>query len=158
MENQNVRLVVVFIIGVIVGVIAYAVVDNARDERNNAVADTFSATSSASVIQGDNGLTVKNQTAGNQVKIEQVIFSKPGWVAIHDEVNGQPGRILGAQLFDMGKTSGTVDLLRNTVAGMSYLAVLHTDDGNYKNFNHLTDTILMGENQMPIMIKFNTQP
>ncbi|MBA3550979.1 hypothetical protein H0W32_02105, partial [Patescibacteria group bacterium] len=49
-----------------------------------------------------------------------------------------------------------VDLLRNTENGKSYFAVLHTDDGNYKNFNAQTDIILKNVKGEMIMVKFTT--
>ncbi len=154
-NNQNVRLAISFIVGIIVGVAAYAIVDSNR-ETTRAPRESLTSTTTTSVIEGDNGVIVQDQSAGNKVDVAQVVLKTPGWVAIHDDVNGQPGRILGAKLFDSGKLNGNVELLRNTENGKSYFAVLHTDDGNYKSFNAQTDTILKNAQGEMIMVKFTT--
>jgi hypothetical protein len=156
MQDQNVRIAASFIIGLLVGVGGYWLIAS----QNNHVSPELTmneedGTSSEVVtIQGDNGVLVNNQVPGSSVLINQVLLKGPGWVAIHDDVNGQPGRILGARLFDAGSANGIVQLLRNTVNGKSYFAVIHTDDGNYKNFTPKTDKVLTGSNGEIIMTKF----
>lgn len=157
-ENLNIRLAATFLAGVIVGVGSFAIINSARDAKENVAAlSTINATTTAAFIEGSNGVIVPTNTAGKTVALDQVVLSKPGWVAIHDDVNGTPGRILGAKLFDSGKSNGYVELLRATVPGTSYFAVLHNDDGNYKNFNVKTDTILKNESGAIIMTKFTTE-
>ncbi|MES2436978.1 MAG: hypothetical protein V4519_03110 [Patescibacteria group bacterium] len=157
MDNQNVRLAISFIAGLIVGFGGYWLVAQQqgdiidRTEQSNTTAST-----TALVMQGDNGVAVSNQAAGKTVKIDNVVLKNPGWVAIHDNNNGVPGRILGAQVFDFGKSSGTVELLRATVASTSYIAVLHNDDGNYKNFNLRTDLPLKDNAGAMVMTTFTT--
>ncbi|MDQ3076593.1 MAG: hypothetical protein M3Q63_00850 [bacterium] len=155
-NNQNVRLAISFIVGAIVGVALYAIIDANRTDTTSTLSSNITATTTTPVIEGDNGVLVNDQSAGNKVEVTQVVFKTPGWVAIHDDVNGQPGKILGAKLFDSGKMAGSVDLLRSTENGKSYFAVLHTDDGNYKNFNAQTDTILKDAKGQMIMVKFTT--
>jgi hypothetical protein len=159
MENQNVRLAISFIAGLVVGLAGYWLIDRRQGDiidQTALKANNNTASTTALVMQGDNGLSVQNQSAGRTVMVDQIVLKNPGWVAIHDNVNGQPGRILGAQLFDSGKSSGSVELLRATMNGISYIAVLHNDDGNYKNFNPKTDTPLMNSTGAMIMATFTT--
>jgi len=105
-----------------------------------------------------NFVSVKDQNSGVTVALEQVQLEKLGWVVIHDEDNGAPGRILGAQLFDAGSwTDGTVDLLRGTLSGKMYYAMLHSDNGDHA-FDPKSDTPILGEDGKSVMAKFSTMP
>jgi hypothetical protein len=161
-QNQNVRMAFCFIAGLIVGVGVYGLATRDRPKmpilaNNTATTTSEIATSSATItIGGDNGLAVSNQNAGSSVVIAQVVLAEPSWIAIHDSVYGEPGRILGAQYFKAGKTSGTITLLRKTVPGTTYLAVVHKDRGVLRNFNSATDEILKDGSGSMVMISFTT--
>ena len=102
-----------------------------------------------------NFISVKNQAAGLKVVLEKAAFETAGWVVIHEEDNSAPGRILGAQLFDAGTwADGTVDLLRGTLAGQSYYAVLHSENGD-RAFDPKTDTPILGADGTPVLSKFS---
>jgi hypothetical protein len=157
LENQNVRLGITFVIGLIVGfgghwLWANRVTSTPNDEIM-LMDDTASTTQALTSTNAS--VTVEKQEAGNKVFIKNVTLAAPGWVAIHDMVNGQPGKILGAKLFDKGSNEGFVDLLRITIPGKSYFAVLHGDDGDYKNFVPSADLPLM-TNGIAIMSEFTT--
>lgn len=157
LENQNVRLVIVFIIGLLVGLGVYWTWDNRYAAPSDVNEEQNETTDEEISLTGPNAVAVEDlQEAGNKVVIAKAKFASPGWVAVHDDVGGVPGRILGAKLFDRGEVSGEVELLRNTVPGTSYLIVLHSDDGDYKNFSAKTDTILTNEDGDMVMIRFTT--
>src|SRR5665213_2814017 len=125
MENQNVRIAVSFVIGILVGVGGYWLVAHrtpmmAGDDSLVSTSGQMGTSTSAAMIIGDNGVIVADQTPGYTVTVAQVVLQSAGWVAIADDVNGLPGKILGAKYFDAGKGSGIVPLLRATVAGHSY--------------------------------------
>jgi hypothetical protein len=89
---------------------------------------------SGAVLTGGNALTVNDQPAGTMVQVASVTLTETGWVAIHEDKEGQPGKIIGAQRFRVAAdrtltTSGTVTLLEPTVSGKSYHAMLHGDAG-----------------------------
>lgn len=86
---------------------------------------------SLSLGTGINTVSADSQPAGNTVSVA-VKLEKETWVAVHEEAAGKPGRILGAQLFTAGTHFGKVDLLRGTVVGGKYYAMLHADDGDRK--------------------------
>lgn len=102
---------------------------------------------------GINALEVDDQKSGSTVVVKSVKLENPGWVAIHDDIDGVPGNILGAAWFPKGENSGTVELLRNTEKEKTYLAVLHNDDGD-KKFDHKIDVPLMDASNKVIMVKF----
>ncbi len=76
------------------------------------------------------GLSVNDQPAGGSAVVSGLNVTSPLWVAVYDNRNGVPGWILGAKRFLPGDKTGVVALLRNTVAGDTYYAVIHGDDGN----------------------------
>ncbi len=155
MQNQNVRLAVSFLIGLIVGIGGYKLWADGRSVTNDQVNNDNASSTPMLVMSGSNGLAVGVQAAGDIVTVSQVILQAPSWVAIHDDVNGTPGRILGAKLFDVGTSTGSVKLLRNTEEGKSYIAVIHADDGNYKNFSAATDKPLLDADGKMTTVKFD---
>ena len=76
-------------------------------------------------------VSADDQAAGSTVSVS-VNASKPVWVVVHEDSEGAPGSILGAQLFATGSHEGVVDLLRGTEIGQEYYVMLHSDDGDRK--------------------------
>lgn len=72
------------------------------------------------------------QIAGNSVVIAKATVSVPTWIVIYENNNGAPGNALGAGLFFPENQGGTVELLRGTSAGKSYLATEQIDNGDRK--------------------------
>jgi len=147
MENNSIftmKVIATFIIGVIIGYAgtrlfierpAAKTTENITAEKNK---DKLSDTASG---LGQNIILVHDQKAGINVEIESVNLKNTGWVVINESVNGVPGNILGAQLFDSGSNSGIVELLRGTEEGKIYYAIIRQDDGD-RAFD-LTKDILM---------------
>jgi hypothetical protein len=146
-KNRNVQIVIVCIAIIIIG---FCIKWLANPKSNATIDDK----QQAAVMP--NSVAVSNQPAGAMVKLDKVVLVQPGWVAIHDNNNGTPGKILGAALFDKGTHTGSVELLRATAPGKSYFAVIHSDDGDYKDFNFMTDTPLKDQSGKTIMIEFKT--
>lgn len=112
---------------------------------------------SAPVLAGNGGdsITVLDQAAGNAVRVENIEFENAGWVAVHEDRNGGLGNILGAAWFPRGTSSGTVELLRDTLPGQAYYAVLYTDNGN-KVFETGVDAQIVTASGNPVMSTFIT--
>ncbi|MEX0918869.1 MAG: hypothetical protein WDZ85_02780 [Candidatus Paceibacterota bacterium] len=95
-------------------------------------------------------VAVADQGPGDSVYIETATLPAPGWIAIYDDLTGQPGSNLGARFFDTGEYEGvTVSLLANTVAPGTYYAILHEDDGKIVEtsfgrhpFDHTLDPVV----------------
>ena len=104
-------------------------------------------------LMGSNAIEVDDQKIGSTVSIKSVKFERAGWVAIHDDLDGTPGNILGAAWFPSGENSGAVELLRNTENGKTYFAMLHNDDGD-KKFDNKIDVPLTDASSTIIMVKF----
>ncbi len=116
--------------------------------------DTPSTSTATSVSASAVDLEVNNQLSGNHVNITSVTFpSMGGWVVIHEVSEGELGNALGAQYFSEGSWSGTVSLLRNTVVGNTYAAVLYGDNGD-RQFTLTTDKPLTDVGTSQVIMKF----
>jgi hypothetical protein len=94
-----------------------------------------------------NLLTVASpQKAGLEVAVSNVNVSEPTWVVVYESRQGKPGNVLGASLFFAGGTSGTIELLRGTVAGQSYFVTERTDNGDHK-FSLANDQLVLTDGQ-----------
>ncbi len=81
---------------------------------------------------GSSGIVVADQKTGAEVKIGNVVLAKQGYVVIHADENGKPGKILGVSaLLNAGETRDVTVKLR-VEPGVSYWAMLHSDNGNKK--------------------------
>lgn len=100
-------------------------------------------------------IVVGVQAAGGKVNITSATLGKESWIVVHEEKNAVPANILGAQLFPAGTTSGAVELLRNTVTGQIYYAMVHNDDGDRK-FDFTKDFPLRDTEGKIITAKFST--
>jgi hypothetical protein len=92
------------------------------------------------------------QTAGASVTVSNIIVSNPTWVVVYEDNNGKPGNALGAALFISGRTNGTVDLLRNTIAGETYLVTEAQDSGNH--MFSLQDAPVLDQNGNQVWVEF----
>lgn len=101
-------------------------------------------------------LEARNQPPGDSVLIDAVILVQNGWVVIHEDRDGSPGNILGARRLGEGLHTGEqVALLRGTVGGLTYYAMLHNEDGDGV-FDHSKDLPLRNESNEIIMAQFET--
>lgn len=82
-----------------------------------------SAMASSTVSSAGDSLTVVSQPAGTSVKVLSITLTQRSWVAIRSS----GGTILGAGLVQAGMHSYVeVPLLRTTIPGQTYTAVLYT--------------------------------
>ncbi len=90
-------------------------------------------TTSVPALGSNPGLTIMSpQAAGNSVAVGKAIVSVPTWIVIYEDNNGAPGNALGAALFFPEGQTGTVELLRATMPGKTYLAAKQVDNGDHK--------------------------
>jgi hypothetical protein len=100
-------------------------------------------------------LIINSQAAGKTVTVSKAVVSQPTWVVVYETLNGQPSRALGAALFFPGAQTGSVQLLRATTAGKTYLATLQTDNGNRKFELHQDPMVIDGGK--PVWVTFQAQ-
>jgi hypothetical protein len=99
------------------------------------------------------------QTAGFDVAVSRVVVSQPTWVVVYEDHAGVPGNALGAELFlpqsGNAAQSGTVELLRGTLPGLTYLAGEALDDGD-KVFSLESDKPVRDAQGNPVLVEFTT--
>ncbi len=88
----------------------------------------------------NDSLKVLDQEAGDSVLISEMSLTDNRWVVIHEDMNGEPGNILGARLFTKENTTGEVQLLRGTGEGKLYHAILYIVAERERNQDRLFDT------------------
>jgi len=153
--------------GVIIAVIAFILGFGAAwlwiTKSPAGVKDSINGSENA-MINGDDSLNkqvfgdtvaVTDQMAGLTVMVDLVSLNSPAWVAIHEDNNGEPGNILGAQLFSAGSHEGSVELLRGMLSGQTYYAMIHIENGDHA-FDPKIDVPLIGETGQPIWTSFRT--
>lgn len=105
-------------------------------------------------LLGGNAIAVNDQPPGMRVEVSLVSLAADGWVVVHEDLNGKPGRILGAQRFNAGQNqTGAADLLRGIEEGRVYYAMLHADDGD-RQFDHQKDLPLRDPQGNAILMRF----
>ncbi|HVM73600.1 MAG TPA: hypothetical protein VMU13_01835 [Candidatus Paceibacterota bacterium] len=95
---------------------------------------------------------LSNQSAGDSVAIGSMSVTRKSWIAIKDS----KGSILGAAIFDVGATTGSVPLLRATIPGGQYEAVIYIDDGDHI-FDLHKDMLVIAADGSPVSTAFNTK-
>lgn len=171
MKDQNMRLASVFVLGVLVGVGGFWL----REHRTGTIEDlqvstkeNFASTTDLNIatspivetegsvlVTSSPHIQMADQNPGKLVVVAQAVLDAPAWVVIRDSVNGKPGNVLGARLFDKGKNSGLIQLLRATEVGKQYIAVLHAYSGVKKPFDVKSDLPLKNQNGDSVMAAFS---
>ncbi len=108
-----------------------------------------------SPLTGDNNsLSIASQAAGKSVVVDALSLIKPGFVTIHEiDAQGKPGKIIGTSKLITAGAKTDLIVAANTVAGKTYIAMLHIDDGNGK-FDITKDKEATDANGRPVEIKF----
>lgn len=104
----------------------------------NGSTTTGGSTATATTTASGETLAVSNQAGGSTVSVGNMNLTRESWVAVRDSKS-----ILGAARFNAGTASGTVKLLRPTVAGQTYQVVVYVDDGD-KKFDFKVDALVSG--------------
>lgn len=101
----------------------------------------------------DNSIAVSSQGETNLLFTSMVELEAPGYVVVHEDSNGQPGRILGVSgIIGPGMVHGApVSLSRSTTAGEKIYAMLHKDNGD-RTFSLADDQPVQSNQGGPIMM------
>jgi len=156
--SNSTKYISMIVLGVIAGVIiawGYSALRSPQ-EASTADTNTSSDTSTALISASGLGLTIASpQIAGNSVAVAKAAVSAPTWIVVYENNAGQPGNALGAALFFPENQGGTVELLRGTTAGKSYLATEQVDNGDRK-FS-LKDDQFLSEDGVPQWVTFEVK-
>jgi hypothetical protein len=165
----------IFVVGLVVGVLlGWGVIGGRSGGETTSTATTTENTAQsantppgASAIGSNGSLTAGSlmetndvvvnspQGAGSSIAVSKVNVTKPTWVAVYDNNAGVPGNALGATLFLStavgGQTSGTIELLRPTVSGKTYLVGQQLDNGDY-TFSRTSDSAVLDADGKPVLM------
>ena len=98
-------------------------------------------------------VTIMDQPAGATAVIADISLTKPSWVVIRDT----KGWALGAAWFSESQKSATVSLLRNTIVGQTYEAVIYVDNGDKKFELHGEDMLVTSSQGAPVSSTFTAK-
>jgi len=127
------------------------------DDTTNVDSETESAEEVVEqVTVTGSSVAVSEQNFGLEVALDSVVLDRTSWVVVFEDLNGQPGNILGAQLYDVGEISnGAVTLTRGTVPDSLYYVKLHGDDGD-RQFDFTVDVPYLGADGKDLTTTFMT--
>jgi preprotein translocase subunit SecG len=131
-------------------------VSNKGNLENSALSVSKRVVAEPVSVSGSNDIAANDQKAGDKVEVTMVTLSVPGWVAIQEDKDGGLGNVLGASRFDPGIHLGEIELLRGTVSGGVYHAVLYQDNGD-KQFDMSTDAPIKNPEGKIIEAKFKAE-
>ena len=157
--SNSTKYISMIVLGVIAGVIiawGYSALRSPQEAASTSDTNTGADTSTALISASGLGLTIASpQIAGNSVAVAKAAVSAPTWIVVYENNAGQPGNALGAALFFPENQGGTVELLRGTTAGKSYLATEQVDNGDRK-FS-LKDDQFLSEDGVPQWVTFEVK-
>ena len=114
------------------------------------------------LLVGNSAIYTADQGMGNSVVVTMVVMEVDGFVVVHEDNNGVPGDIIGADPAKAGESKNLiVTLSRYTNEGEVFHAMLHSDNGDGR-FNAADDPPIRENLGAPIMMSFtidsNAQP
>lgn len=103
-----------------------------------------------------NEILLSDFSQGEIITVEYVLLENSGYVAIHEQVNGKPGKVIGvSELLESGESENVkVPLDRESEKGEILFAFLHHDDGDGEFSFPGPDTPVTGEYKNIIMSMF----
>lgn len=170
-NNASTKIIAALIIGLLVGFAAGVFWQDRRTgaeavsttvERNDTISEEATASAMAATSNSNEDtkatttvpavmgnvssfgkLTVLDQPAGGSVFASVKDVTSPVWIAVRDYTDSKVGNILGAKKVFTDARDVSVELLRSTVAGKTYVIVVYTDRGA-PSFNYKEDILQDG--------------
>jgi len=114
---------------IVIAVLAFVVLGRGDNTQESTESNGESMTDEAMV---DSSVAVSSQAVGSSLTIDSAVFVKPGYIVIHEQVDGAPGPVIGNSVLYTADTyeNVSVDLGRESVSGETLYAMLHDDDGD----------------------------
>lgn len=121
----------------------------------NAVNDQIGENKNEQTENLADSIFMVNQKPGRFVNVSRVVFSKKGFVAIHQEESGKPGAVIGySSLLNAGESKNlSVTLNRKSVVGESFYGMVHWDNSN-GTFNPADDVSATDKDGNVVAVKF----
>lgn len=95
-------------------------------------------------------LYVSDQAMSNGILIDRVVFDEPGYIVVHAESGGAPGRIVGSSVFfEPGQYSdASVTLEEDLEAGSTLYAMIREDNGDGEFDPRDDDPVVSGADKL----------
>lgn len=137
--------------------LALVLVACGSDDESSTTAPSTDSTSDSAAPTGT--VEAANQDGdGSTLTVSSVDLEgvEQGWIAVHSDVDGKPGPVVGTAQVEQGASSDVVVELNDTVASGDYWPMLHVDDGEvgtyeFPDVEGVDLPVLDGE--MPVMQK-----
>lgn len=116
-------------------ILAGVLAASAQDVTPDATMEMMMEATSETMMESTASLTVSDQAVLNgSVIIESVTTDVAGFVAIHADMNGQPGHVVGIASVLPGTAEGLAVAIDGGMSTPTLYAMLHTDDGEISVF------------------------
>jgi hypothetical protein len=161
----------IFVAGLIIGALIGWGITSSGTNNTSTVATSTAMTATSTSATGTtvdvNGSTIGStnntsvtlaptEPAGFAVMVTNMTVSQPTWLVVYEDHNGTAGNAIGAGLFFPGQNSGTVQLLRATLPGQSYLVGQAIDNGD-KTFSLADDKQVQSADGTPLYTEFTAK-
>ena len=145
------KVALTFVLGLVLGSIATWIVTGNTALSPTVLPDASSFSEDAALIDltSVEYVVVEDQLEGDRILIKEIALLASSWAVVHEDAGGVPGNALGAQRFDKGIHSGTIDLLRMTNVDQNYYVLLYLDNGD-REFDLDVDTLITDTDGSPL--------
>lgn len=142
--------IIITLIILLLGLVALGVISSDRIDNNNIA--NFSTSDESSITS----IFVEDQDAMDSVRIDNAVLDQSGFIIIHEDSSGAPGRIIGvSNLLEPGNYSNIeIYLSRKIEGGERLYAMLHRDSGDGV-FNPRQDTPVVNMDDNIVLSDFN---
>ena len=122
--------------------------------------ETSQPATSGGTLEGGNAIMVDEQEAGEIAYINLAVLDEPGFVVVYDVGNdGKQADLVGhSDYLEKGqKENVPVEIDPAMEVGVSYIAVLHGDDGDQDFGSEVEDKVLKDEDGKEVSMKFTVK-
>lgn len=117
-------------------------------------------TSAGIVLEGGNAINIEEQESGDIALVNLAVLDKAGFVVIHAlTTDGKPGEVIGhSEILEKGQNENIeIEVDPTLKTGQSYLAMLHSDNGDKDFGTEKEDVPLKDEEGNIISMKFTVK-
>ncbi len=148
MKNKQIYILLAIVV-VILGVGIIVIGNKGKSTTAN---NSPRSTNTSGMMVENNSIAVGSQGETNTLDASMMVLTDPSYVVVHEDNNGQPGKIIGvSKLVGPGMVHGvSVPLSRNAIKGEKLYAMLHKDNGD-KTYSG-TDQPVVSKSGEPILM------
>ena len=148
-KQTSIALIIIVLALAIVGIMALQKKSIPATNQNT---NTSQNMGSMGMMVDNNSIAVGAQGENNMLTASMLVITDPGFVVVHEDNNGQPGKVIGvSRLVGPGMVHNVgITLSRTAVKGEKLYVMLHKDNGD-KTYTDV-DSPIVGKTGDPIMM------